>query len=149
MFTPARRTGWLSLGIISLILMASLRLASPAHAQTIAERFAADPVAAEAALDLARHTFDAWVLRHERLTLPEDLPPLLRERAAVFVSAMLGDAPRCCMGALYPTRPTVAEQISEAALAACRTDLRFSPVTPQELPRLRGRVEQRHNHKLL
>jgi len=111
--------------------------ASPTHATSVAARFAADPVATEAALVLARETIDAWVLRHERLAIPDDLPPLLNERAAVFVSAMLGDAPRCCMGTLYPTRVTVAEQISEAALAAAGMDLRFPHITPGELSRLR------------
>lgn len=113
-------------------------MALPANGdESVAERFAADPVAAQAALALARETVDAWVLRHERTPIPEDLPPLLSERAGVFVSAILGDAPRCCMGALYPTKPTLAEQIVEAARAAAGMDLRFPPVTPEELPSLR------------
>lgn len=122
---------------IALGLVMAALLPVTADAASVAERFASDPDAAEAALRVARETFDAWVLRHERTTIPDDLPPLLSERAGVFVSAMLGDAPRCCMGTLYPTRPTLAEQIVEAAIAAAGIDLRFSPITPEELPRLR------------
>ena len=120
-----------------LVLVGALLVSQSLYAQTVAERFAADPDAAQAALNLARTTIDARVLRDERLTALTDLPPLLHERAAVFVSAMLGDAPRCCMGVLHPTRATVAEQIVEAARAAAGMDLRFPPITPEELPKLR------------
>lgn len=124
-------------GIAVLILVGTMALAPVASAETVAQRFAADPAAAQAALTLARETFDAWVLRHERPTIPDDLPPLLQRRSAVFVSAMLGDAPRCCMGTLYPTRATLARQIVEAAVAAAGMDVRFPPITPEELPRVR------------
>jgi len=134
-----RRQGRAIAGIPALVLVASAWLITPACAETVAERFAADPAAAQSALSLARATIDAWVLRHDPATggTPADLPPLMHERAAVFVSAMLGDAPRCCMGVLYPTRATVAEQITEAARAAAGMDLRFPPITVEELPSLR------------
>lgn len=124
-------------GIAVLVLAGAGLLASRASAESVADRFAADPEAAQAALDLARASFEAWVLRHERIAVPEGLPPLLSERGAVFVSAILGDAPRCCMGTLHPTEPTVAAQILQAAHAAAAMDLRFPAITPEELPRLR------------
>ncbi|MBD3293440.1 MAG: AMMECR1 domain-containing protein [Armatimonadia bacterium] len=117
--------------------LVGLTVLPAAGAESVAERFAADPVAAQAALELARESVDAWVLRHERAAVRDDLPPLLYERAGVFVSAMLGDAPRCCMGTLYPTKPTLAEQILDGARAAAGMDLRFPPITPDELPRIR------------
>jgi MEMO1 family protein len=89
------------------------------------------------ALGLARRALDAYCLRRERISVPADLPPGLRLRSAVFVSAMLGDAPRCCMGALHPTRATLAEEIIEAACAAAARDWRFAPLKPEELPKLR------------
>lgn len=93
--------------------------------------------AGAAALALARSALDAWCLRHERLEPPADLPPLLRKRSGVFVSAILGDAPRCCMGSLYPIRATLAEEIVAAAIAAAGMDLRFPPLRPEELGGLR------------
>ncbi len=112
-------------------------LAPLASAESVAERFVADPAAGQAALSLARQTFEACVLRHESVTPPADLSPLLHERAGVFVSAILGDAPRCCMGTLYPIRRTLAEEIVAAARAAASMDLRFPPVRPEELSKLR------------
>ncbi len=107
------------------------------RADHLLARFEADPVAAQALLDLARDAFDAWVLHHDRVTPPDDLPALLGERSGVFVSAILGDAPRCCMGSVYPTRPTIAAEVAHAARMAAGMDLRFPPITPAELPRLR------------
>lgn len=93
--------------------------------------------AGKAALSLARAAFDAYALRRERLSVPGDLPPLLRRRSGVFVSAIRNGAPRCCMGSLYPTRETIAEEIIAAAVAAAGLDSRRAPIEPQELKRLR------------
>jgi len=136
-----RGTWWRRVGTVAGLVACSLACLSlpapPARADDLLARLAADPAAAQALLDLARAAFDAYVLRHERLTPPDDLPPLLSERSGVFVSAILGDAPRCCMGSVYPTRPTIAEEAVHAARMAAGLDLRFPPITYAELPRLR------------
>lgn len=95
------------------------------------------PQERQAALTLARRALDEYCLHRRRLLTPEALPAALKQRGGVFVSAMLGDAPRCCMGSLYPTQPTLAGEIIVAAGAAAARDLRFPPLKPQELPRLR------------
>jgi AMMECR1 domain-containing protein len=64
---------------------------------------------------------------------PDSLPPLLRRRAAVFVSAMRNGAPRACMGTLYPAEPDAAHEIIASAVAAAGRDHRFPPVKPSEL----------------
>lgn len=133
---PAPRSWHVAAGL-ALCLAALCGLRAHGDAGTVADRLASDAMAAEAALELARGAFDARVLRRERIAVPEDPPPLLSERSGVFVSAVLGDAPRCCMGSLHPTRPTLAEEIVDAACAAAGMDLRFPPVAPAELPRLR------------
>jgi AMMECR1 domain-containing protein len=90
------------------------------------------------ALNLARRALDAYCLRRERLTVPQELPPLLRQRAGVFVSTMdRNGAPRCCMGLLYPRGSTLAADIIEAATMAAAHDLRFPPLQPAELANLR------------
>lgn len=42
-------------------------------------------------------------------------------------------APRTCMGTLYPTQPTLAEEIVENAAASAGRDRRFPPVSVKEL----------------
>ncbi|MFQ6131353.1 MAG: AMMECR1 domain-containing protein [Armatimonadota bacterium] len=109
----------------------------PTAAADLVQAFASDRQGAgPAALSLARAAFDAYALRRERLSVPENLPPLLRQRGGVFVSAVAKGAPRCCMGSLYPTRANLAEEIVAAAVAAAGLDARRAPVKPAELPRL-------------
>jgi len=124
-------------GIGRSIVLVGLLTVAPVRADDLVDRLCAEPQAQQAALELARSALDAWCLRHERISVPADLPALLCERSGVFVSAILGDAPRCCMGSLYPTRPTLAEEIIAAAAAAAGMDARFPPLTAGELPRLR------------
>jgi AMMECR1 domain-containing protein len=123
---------------VALAVATGAAVSAAAGSEGLVAEFRADREGAgAAALALARSALDAWCLRHQRLQPPADLPPLLRKRSGVFVSAILGDAPRCCMGSLYPTRATLAEEIVAAAIAAAGMDLRFPPLRPEELGRLR------------
>jgi AMMECR1 domain-containing protein len=124
---PARRA--LPTGIIALAALLPVALASA----DVVAAMAADRTAAQAALSLARQAFDTYVLHRERLAVPMGLPELLQERSGAFVSAVKGDAPRCCMGSLYPTQATLAEEIIAAAVAAAGLDARQAPVQPGEL----------------
>jgi AmmeMemoRadiSam system protein A len=56
-------------------------------------------------------------------------------RASAFVTLTEGGELRGCMGILDPDRP-VHDAVAEAAACATRTDPRFRPVSPDELPRL-------------
>ena len=56
-------------------------------------------------------------------------------RASAFVTLTEGGELRGCMGILDPDRP-VRDSVAEAAACATRTDPRFRPVSPEELPRL-------------
>ena len=124
--------------LLPILLAGFLASSARASADDILTAFATDRGgAAQAALSLARDAFDAYALRRELISVPADLPPLLRERSGVFVSAILGGAPRCCMGSLYPTRPTLADEIIAAAVAAAGIDARRAPIEPDELERLR------------
>lgn len=128
-----------------LLLMLSIACAAlaaarvPARAQSPAFDVwrQADASTRRAALSLARRAFDAYALRRETIAPPAGLPPCFAGRATVFVSAMQGGAPRCCMGTLYPTQPTVADEIIASAAAAAGRDHRFAPIKPGELGRLR------------
>jgi len=115
-----------------------LCLATVVRAQELAAWQNADGATRASALSLARRAFDAYTVHREVLATPRDLPPLLRTRAAVFVSAMRrvagkGWVPRCCMGSLLPTENNAAEEIIAAACAAAGRDRRFAPLRRDEL----------------
>jgi AmmeMemoRadiSam system protein A len=88
---------------------------------------------------LAREAVEAYV-REGRMIEPS-LPPEalagLPERAGVFVSIKTADGRlRGCIGSIYPTRPTLAEEVVAYAIESATNDLRFPPVTPEELDEL-------------
>jgi AMMECR1 domain-containing protein len=119
--------------LLPLLLLGPFSLAP---AQPVA-RFRADEAAGEAALRLARQALDEYCLHRSRITVPDNLPPLLYEHAGVFVSAQVNGAPRCCMGTLRPYGPSLAADIIAAATLAAAHDTRFPPLEPAELPALR------------
>lgn len=92
----------------------------------------------QAALALARSAANYYAVHHEPLPLPDQLPALLREPGAVFVSSMDAQgAPRCCMGTLTPREPMLAQEIISNACAAVAHDKRFAPISPAELKKIR------------
>lgn len=123
----------------ALALVAGVGAARPALAdQTVLQVFAANLHGEQAAaLRLARRAMQTYVATREKIPVPAGLPALFSCRSAVFVSAMIAGAPRCCMGTLYPTQPSLAREIIEAACAAAGEDYRFPPVRPGELARMR------------
>ena len=85
-------------------------------------------------LSLARRSIELAVNRHPlpQLNL-EEYTPLLRENGASFVTLMISEQLRGCIGALEPYQPLV-QDVCEHAAAAALEDYRFSPVTPAEVP---------------
>ncbi|MEO7718014.1 MAG: AMMECR1 domain-containing protein [Capsulimonas sp.] len=93
-----------------------------------------DPAARRYVLALARRAFDAYAATRTVIDPPSPVPAFLRGRSGVFVSTMMRNgAPRTCMGTLYPTQPTLAEEIIENAAASAGRDRRFKPVAMKEL----------------
>jgi AMMECR1 domain-containing protein len=132
-FSPRRRR-WIAAPGLLALLGACQALGAP----SLVQRFTEDQTGAgTAALKLARQALDGYCLRRERPVVPDDLPALLHERGALFVSAQINGAPRCCMGSLYPRGASLAADIIELACRAAAHDLRFAPLRPEELPRLR------------
>ncbi len=70
---------------------------------------------------------------------PADYPPPLQLPRAVFVTLMIGDRLRGCIGTLESLRPLISNT-AEYAYAAAFRDSRFDPVTRQEYPRLQYHV---------
>jgi uncharacterized protein len=142
MATPAILTDGVGQVMISIpqratICLLALQLCGAGHAQLV-QRFRQDGTGAgQAALTLARQALDHYCRHRESLPVPDQLPPLLLERSAVFVSAMRWGAPRCCMGSLYPRGSSLAADIIDTACSAAAHDLRFPPIRPTELAGLR------------
>ena len=65
------------------------------------------------------------------LQLPEEMTA---QRAGVFVSLHKEGQLRGCIGTISATRSSIAEEILENAVSACRKDPRFSPVRTEALP---------------
>lgn len=84
-------------------------------------------------LRLAREAIEAAV--NERPLPPldlEQLPPVLREPGASFVTLTEDGELRGCIGALEAYQPLV-EDVREHAVAAAQEDFRFYPVRPKEV----------------
>jgi AmmeMemoRadiSam system protein A len=92
---------------------------------------------------LARLTVETFVREHRVLSappVPADSP--LKQPSACFVSIKLDDGDlRGCIGTIEPTRSMLVEELRANAISAATRDPRFSPVTVNELPRLRFSVD--------
>src|SRR5579884_744523 len=126
---------WFVAALVTVIILYPAGARS-AHAQSpVAGWESASQADKDYALALARRAFDTYVVRHEVIATPTDLPPLLRVRAAVFVRCQRRGAPVCCMGNLCPMAPCLAQEIIANAVAAAGPDRRFAPVKPADLGR--------------
>ncbi|HOQ14990.1 MAG TPA: AmmeMemoRadiSam system protein A, partial [Bacillota bacterium] len=88
----------------------------------------------DAYVRLARNAIEAYVLRRERISVPDGLPEeMLTRKAGVFVSIHKHDSLRGCIGTISPTRSCVAEEIITNAISAATKDPRFPAILPDEL----------------
>ena len=86
-------------------------------------------------LRLARQALEESV-RHHRLSKVEEHQGPLGEKCGAFVTLHKADRLRGCIGYVEAVRP-LCQTVRECARAAALEDLRFSPVTPDELDSLR------------
>lgn len=66
---------------------------------------------------------------------PPEIPPVLTQHGASFVTLKLNGELRGCIGSVYPTKPLILDIIDNAKNAAFN-DLRFEPLRPEELKNL-------------
>ena len=66
---------------------------------------------------------------------PENIPAVLTQYGASFVTLKLDGYLRGCIGSIFPTKPLILDIIDNARSAAF-SDTRFEPLTPRELPYL-------------
>ena len=91
---------------------------------------------------LARTTIEAHVRENRTLDPPEQLTPVMQERAGVFVT--LHDSQgnlRGCIGTIEPREPNLAQEVIRNAISAATSDPRFLPVRADELDNLMVKVD--------
>ncbi|MCX7918747.1 MAG: AmmeMemoRadiSam system protein A [bacterium] len=86
-------------------------------------------------LRIAREAIESYV-RFHRVPELKISEPELQQKLGAFVTLTIQGQLRGCIGRFEPDMP-VAEVVQQMALAAATDDPRFSPVTPDELPKIR------------
>jgi len=86
---------------------------------------------------LARSTIENYVRFKKKIPRPDDLPKTLTDgRAGVFVSLKKDGRLRGCIGTIFPTTASIADEIIQNAISSATADNRFDPVEEYELPDL-------------
>ena len=85
-------------------------------------------------VQLAQKSIESYVRNQEIIDVPENLPPQLTNvKAGAFVSIHKNGELRGCIGTILPTQKNLALEIINNAVSAASKDLRFNPITPEEL----------------
>ncbi len=91
---------------------------------------------------LARETIEKHIASGKLNTVPDWVPPEMREKkAGVFVSIHEEGRLRGCIGTILPAYGCIAEEIIGNAVSAATRDPRFDPIEPEELERLEINVD--------
>ena len=85
-------------------------------------------------LDIARKSI-SYALNGEEF-IPENIPPVLTQYGASFITLKINDDLRGCIGSIYPTKPLILDIIDNAKNAAFQ-DPRFEPITEREFEHIR------------
>jgi MEMO1 family protein len=100
-------------------------------------------------VELARRTIELYVRERKQLDLPTELTAEMQQPAGAFVSIHRHGQLRGCVGTIYATCSTVAEEVIQNAISAATRDYRFSPVRRDELQDLEIKVDVLHEPELV
>ena len=84
-------------------------------------------------LDIAKKSIVSAISGEE--FIPRDIPSVLTQYGASFVTLKRNGQLRGCIGSVYPTKPLILDLIDNARNAAFQ-DPRFEPLSPEELANL-------------
>ncbi len=92
-------------------------------------------------LEIARTSVTRVVENREAKSREADSPQpvsdrLLHMQAGVFVTLIIDDRVRGCMGRIYPAEPNLRDEIAKAAEMAATMDIRHSPISLEDLPKI-------------
>lgn len=94
---------------------------------------------------LARKNLNSYFDRGTLLTIDNVKDEeLLNDKKGVFVSLKINGKLRGCIGTIAPVTDTIAEEIIRNSLSAAINDLRFSPLTQEELKEIDISVDLLH-----
>ena len=97
---------------------------------------------ADAYVSLARMSLEYYVRTGRVMKMPAETPEEMKNRqAGAFVSVHEHGRLRGCIGTIFPTEPSLAEEIIQNAVSAAARDPRFSPIREDELPYLEISVD--------
>ena len=97
---------------------------------------------ADAYVSLARMSLEYYVRTGRVMKMPAETPEEMKNRqAGAFVSVHEHGRLRGCIGTIFPTEPSLAEEIIQNAVSAAARDPRFSPIREEELPYLEISVD--------
>lgn len=83
---------------------------------------------------LARENLHYYYTHQRHIMIPDNLPKeITDEKHGVFVSLKKDGQLRGCIGTIYPTTDSVAQEIIKNAIEAATRDYRFDPVEEHEL----------------
>lgn len=118
------------------------------------EKIALERKNEDAYVKLARMCVETYVNTGKNFTdFSEFSAEIADKKAGVFVSVKKRGALRGCIGTIFPVCGNIGAEIAQNAVSACAHDLRFDPVSPEELPMLSYSVdvlsEPEKTHKTL
>ncbi len=90
---------------------------------------------------LAIESLTSYITKKEQISIPDNLPKEMKDKAGVFVSIHKFGSLRGCIGTFLPTTDSIAEEIIQNAISASTKDPRFRPITKDELPYLEVNVD--------
>ena len=93
-------------------------------------------------VNLAKKSIEYYLNNNSYLNIPTELPDyMINETAAAFVSIHKYNNLRGCIGTILPTKESLAKEIIDNAVLAAFEDLRFIPITKDELEDLEINVD--------
>lgn len=91
---------------------------------------------------LARQSLEYYIKNRKTIKRPFDLPSdMLENKAGVFVSLKISGKLRGCIGTIYPTTNSIADEIIQNAISSGTQDYRFNKVSEKELPHITYSVD--------
>ncbi|MGD2040083.1 MAG: AmmeMemoRadiSam system protein A [Anaerolineae bacterium] len=92
-------------------------------------------------VQLARKAVEVYIREGRQIEPPPDLTPEMQRQAGAFVTIHRHDQLRGCIGTIFPTCPTLAEEVIRNAVSAATRDPRFTRVRRAELDDLDIKVD--------
>lgn len=92
-------------------------------------------------IELAGKTVETYLLTGRMPALPQDAPPEWLTPAGAFVSLKSEGLLRGCIGTYIARHPTLVEEIMHNAVSSAVNDPRFSPVTIDELSKVKFSID--------